>query len=167
MRIDWRYALLFLIVFGILHAAYTVARGSPVERFLIDSMTVRPAAAALDLLNPTEHVRADGPRLKWRSGSLSILNGCEGTEILFLLWSAILAFPAPAGKRLRGMLLAAGLVWMLNQGRIIGLYFALRHDRELFSALHGYLAPALLIVAAASIFAWWLRHAAPERDAAA
>jgi exosortase family protein XrtM len=87
---------------------------------------------------------------------LSVLNGCEGTETLFLLVAAVVAFAASWRHKLWGILLGGLLVYGLNQIRIVALYFALRHDKELFSALHGYVGPTLIIILCSLFFLWWI-----------
>lgn len=54
---------------------------------------------------------------------------------------------------------------LVNQARVLALFYAWRHDRGWFDALHGTLLPLMMVAAAAAIFmAWttWLtRH--PEQ----
>ncbi len=153
------FALGFLIVFGVLYGLYTAARGTVVERFLIDTLTVRPSAAIVNWISPEEGVAANGHRLVSARARLSVLNGCEGTESLFLLIAAIAAFAAPWRARLAGILAGAAVIYGLNQARIVGLYYALRFDRSWFEALHGFIAPTLIILVGALFFLGWIAWA--------
>ncbi len=51
------------------------------------------------------------------------------------------------------------LAWALNQACIATLFFAARHDCELFGMLHGVVLPLLIVMAAGLLFAAWMRRA--------
>ncbi len=152
-----RMVILFFIVFCILHFAYQFAADTVVEKVVIDMATVRPSAFFINLLNSNEHVFAHGHRLVSPYARLSVLNGCEGTESLFLIVAAILAFKAHWLDKLAGLLLGVVVIYLANQARIVVLYFTLRHDRELFSALHGYIAPVLIIALGCLFYLVWIQ----------
>jgi exosortase family protein XrtM len=145
----------FAVTYGLLQWLYQEGRGTGVERLLIDTLTVRPSAAVIQWLTPWERVMAQGHSLVSPHARLNVLNGCEGTECLFLLWAAVLAYPAAWARRLNGLFFGTGLIYGLNQVRIVGLYYAARHDRELFQLLHGTLAPTLIILLACLFFLVW------------
>lgn len=152
------FAVLFIVVFGGLQFGYSANRGGAIERFLIDTATVRPSAAAIDFLSPSENVRAIGHRLVSTHAALSVLNGCEGTETMFLLIAAIVAFHAPWKQKYKGMFQGVLLVYGLNQLRIVSLFFTARYNRSFFDMLHGYVAPTLIIVFGCLYFLWWARQ---------
>lgn len=156
---ELRFALVFIFVFFLLQYAYSTSRGSIVEHIVIDVATVLPSAAILNFIAPGEQVVASGHRIISPHGSLSILNGCEGTETIFLLFSAIVAFKASWRHKLKGAVLGFLIVYLLNQGRIIVLFFAAQKNRQLFDLLHGYVAPTLIIVLGSLFFLWWTSHA--------
>lgn len=153
---ELRFALGFLLVFALLQYGYAALQGSTVEHLVIDVATVEPSAAAIGWLYPEIPVRAEGHRIVSPAGSLSVLNGCEGTESVFLLWAAIAAFPA-AGWRRKAMGAAVGtaLIYLLNQARIVALFYVLRQDRSLFDLLHGYIAPTVIILLGCLFFLGW------------
>lgn len=165
-RRELGFALLFLVIFAGLFSLYSTARGTAVERLLIDVCTVKPSAALIGLITPSEQVVAVDHRLVSPQARLSILNGCEGIETMLLLVSAILAYAIPWGAKFLGALAGILLVYGLNQVRIVALYYAFRHDRELFDLLHGYVAPVILIVAGGLYFLWWIARQTPPRAAA-
>lgn len=140
---------------ALLQWLYQEGRGTWVERLLIDTLTVGPSAAVIQWLTPLEQVKALGHSLVSPQARLNILSGCEGTECLFLLWAAVLAYPAAWVRRLNGLFFGTVLIYGLNQIRIVALYYAARHDRELFPLLHGTLAPTLIILLACLFFLVW------------
>ena len=152
---ELRFALAFLLAFFLLQYGYSASRGTAFEHLVIDVATVRPSVAVINLIAPLEQAQATGHRIVSPLGGLSILNGCEGTESIFLLLAAIAAFTAPWKHKLKGALLGTLFVYVLNQGRIVSLYFAAHYDRHWFDLLHGYVAPTLIIVLACVFFLWW------------
>lgn len=158
----WLQALLFGLVFLLLQAGYSAVRGTPIERFVIDTLTVKTAAWSIRGITPDVAVEAIGTRLKAPGGGINIINGCEGTEVLFLLVAALAAAAVPWRARLGGALAGALLVFVLNQGRILALFYAYRSDKTLFDVLHGTVAPLLLIAGSGLFFLFWLqRYGAP------
>ena len=153
--------LIFIVAFFALQWAWGQARGTVVERLIIDQATVRPAAFLVNLISPNTSAYADGSRLKAPGGGINILNGCEGTEVLFLLYAALLAVPLAWRARLLGAMAATLYVYVLNQARIVALFFAYRSDAGLFDALHGMIAPLLLIACSLLFFLYWLHRYAP------
>lgn len=152
-----RMIMLFSAVFFILHFAYQAASGTVVEKIIIDMATVRPSVFLINLLNSNEHVFAHGHGLISPYARLSILNGCEGTESLFLIVAAIMAFKTHWQNKLVGLMLGSLVIYLANQARIVTLYFALRHDRGLFAALHGYIAPILIIAIGCLFYILWIQ----------
>ena len=159
------FALLFLAIFGALSLLYHTARGTAVERVLIDIITVKPSAAVIRFFTPADQVVAQGPRLVSPYGRLSILNGCEGIETMLLLIAAVLAFAAPWRDKIPGVVFGTLLIYTLNQARIVLLYYAFRHDREWFHLLHGYVFPMMLVACAGLFFLWWVGRRLPTTDA--
>ncbi len=160
-----RMVVLFFAVFFILHFTYQSASGTVVEKIIIDTATVRPSAFFINLLNANEHVFAHGHRLISPYVRLSVLNGCEGTESLFLIMAAIMAFKAPWRHKLVGLVWGILIIYLANQARIVALYFALRHDRGLFSALHGYIAPILIIAIGCLFYLLWIQWSLQKTQA--
>lgn len=152
-------AALFLALFALMQSLYAGARGTWVERLVIDHMTVRTAVALIDAFDPAVGVEAVGSRLRAPGGGINVLNGCEGIDVVFLLASALLVGPLSWRHRLTGLLIGGSLVFVLNQARVLALFYAFRSDKALFDLLHGIVAPLLLVVATGAFFAVWLaRH---------
>ncbi len=157
-----RLLLLFLATFFILQYAWEMARGTGLEHFIIDDITVRPSAWIIDTLWPGSAVRAEGHRLVAPAGRLNVLNGCEGLETLFLLLAAFIAYPFGWRTRLLGMALGTGLVFVLNQARIVTLWAAFLNDKVLFGLLHGTILPLTLVAACLAYFLVFLSRHDPQ-----
>lgn len=147
----------FLALFFLLQGLWAGARGSAFERAVIDRATVGSATAAINLLTPEVRATAAGTRIRAAGGGLNILNGCEGVEVLFLLLAALAVLRQPWRRCLAGMALATAFVFVLNQFRILALFYAYRVDKPLFGLLHGVVAPVALIALSALFLAAWTK----------
>lgn len=151
----WRAAA-FLALFAIQQGLYGTAADSWVERMIIDQVTVKTAALLINSIDPAARVVASGPSLKAPGGGLNVLKGCEGTDVAFLLISAMLVAPIAWRWRLAGVAAALALVFAANQARVLALFYAFRTDRVYFDALHGYVGPLILVAIGAAFFACWI-----------
>lgn len=155
-------AILFIATFAALQALWTSVAGSSAERLVIDKATVEAAAGWIRLLTPEVPVVAAGPRLTAPGGGINVLKGCEGTDILFLLLAAFAVARLRWRHRLAGIALGATIVYLLNQVRVVALFYAYRQDRTLFDLLHGTIGPLLLVVLIGLFFFTWLHWLGPR-----
>jgi len=149
----------FIVAFLILHVAYQSSRGTAIERAVIDRATVIPGAWLINHIRPDEAVQPLGNRLVSPYASLSILNGCEGTEALFLLYAAIIGYACSWRLKVFGLVGATALIYVLNQVRMVSLYFVLRETPTLFSPIHGYIGPTLIIAIGCLYYLGWIQWA--------
>ena len=155
-RALWRVVVLFAMVFIGLQWAWGEARGTAVERAVIDAATVGTAVAIINTLTPDVQASALGPRIKAPGGGINILNGCEGTEVLILLFAALIAYPLSWPTRAAGLFGGTVFVFAINQIRLLALFYSYQNDRALFDQLHGLVMPLALIVATLGLFIWIL-----------
>lgn len=163
----WALALrlaIFAACFALMQHLYARAAGTAVEAFIVNHLTVGTAAAILDWADPTLGVTARGSRLTAPGGGINVLNGCEGTDVAFLLLSAFLVAPVPWRRRLSGVAVGLTLLFILNQVRVIALFHTVRSAREWFDVLHGTVAPLLLVSATGAFFVLWIGATDSRRD---
>lgn len=161
-----RRALVFVLVFMALQSAWEASRGSWIEKLWIHDLTVRSATAVINLVTPEVQATPQAARIVATGGGLNVLFGCEGIDVVFMLAAALVVFPMPWRMRLAGM--ALGLLWvfMLNQLRIVALFYAFRADRALFDLMHTTAAPLLMVALTGLYFHVWLQRAAEQADRA-
>lgn len=165
-RRGWaRFALLFLGLFAFFQLGYQQLKGSVVSQSVVSVLAVLPSVAVINTLAPGEKVMAQDNRLVSPRVRLSVLDGCEGTETIFLLFAALLAYRTGWRQTLIGMGLGIGLVFVLNTLRITSLYFSLRYYRSWFDALHGLIWPVVIILALGLYFLWWSSPSRSQADA--
>lgn len=161
---------LFAVIFTTLQTLWIIAGDSVVERLVIDDLTVAVAAFWIGSLTPDIQVAAFGTRLSAPGGGINVLKGCEGTEVLFLLVAAFAVAGGSWRRSVAGLVLGAMVVYLLNQLRILALFYAYRLDHSLFNQLHGTVAPLIMVLLVGFyFFAWqrWSIPASPEPDAVA
>lgn len=150
--------LLFLLFFFLMQSAFQHTRDTAIEVLAIDTMTVQPAAWLIQQFSRSTPVSAQGHRIVAPGIRLSVLNGCEGFEGIFLIVAAILAFPARWKYKLIGIGAGCLLMYGLNQLRITVLFYALRMDPSWFNPLHGYIGPTFIITIGCLYFFYYLNR---------
>lgn len=151
-------ALIFVLVYALLQLGWLWLRDAPTGHWVRGDLTTRPAAALIRTISPEIPAKAIGNQIKAPGGGLVIKLGCEGVEALFILMAALVAAPLTWRSRLFGALAGAMLIYILNQGRILCLFYAYRQDKSLFYLLHGSVAPLILIAVAGVFFYLWLQR---------
>ena len=157
-RRSWKFLLLFvasaLCMFALLLA--------PPVRPLVDGFSGRLAFAAGWV------IRASGGACLQHAAFLSnpargftmeVRDGCNGANVVILLWAAILSYPA--GRRWKLIGLGAGLaaIMPLNLLRLITLFYLGQYHPAIFDFAHLYLWEMLIIIDAMAVFALWVRRA--------
>jgi exosortase family protein XrtM len=151
-----RFALTFLIAFTILMGSFEASRGTAFERFVVETIILRPTTALINTVTPQEHVQLIGRTLASPGGSgLRVTRGCEGIEMFLLLIAAIIAFPASPARRLKGLLLGSLLAYALSITRLMLLHYILRYSPTLWESLHGLILPLGPLVVMALFFSRW------------
>ncbi len=102
------------------------------------------------------------------SGLLYADASCSGGDPMALCMGAIFAYPAAWGSRLRGAALGLAAITALNVARL-GSLSMVAENRALLDALHLYVWPGILILAAAAyVYGWMDRQGSgPGRPPAA
>jgi exosortase family protein XrtM len=154
------YGLSFLAIDVALHDLYQLTSGTVIQRELISQITMRPAAALIQLLFPADHVTLNGTMLQWPGGEANAGAGCDGAACMFLMLGAILPFPSSWPSRLRACALGVLLIYVLNQIRLVILYDLLRRYPAGFSLAHHAIAPILIMTCASLFFLAWTAQAA-------
>jgi len=93
--------------------------------------------------------------------SMEIRDGCNGVNVVILLWAAILAYPAGWKWKLAGLGGGMAAVEILNLLRLISLYYLGQYSWPVFEFAHLYLWEMLIILDAIVVFGFWSRRAVP------
>jgi exosortase/archaeosortase family protein len=154
----WK-VLLFVAIFGVLQFAWSVLHQGVIGQIVVEGLTVKTAVALINLITPSVAAVAQGTHISAPGGGINVISGCEGIEVMLLLAAAMSIAPLTWRARLIGLLVGSIVVFLLNQVRLIAMFYAVRIDRSMFDMLHGMVAPILLIALTSLFFSWWLgRH---------
>lgn len=163
----WVRVVIFVLCYVLLQGLYAQSAGTAVERFFLVEVGSKPATQLISWMNPEVGARTQAGRIVAAGGGISIANGCEGTDIYFLLAAAFIAAPLGWRRRAAGFALGLMLAFALNQARIVALFHAFRSDRTLFELLHTTVLPVVLVAAIGLYFHAVLRTGRPSRHYAA
>lgn len=147
-RILFAAALRFAVLLALLHAlAYALA----------DEILTATSVLFSNLLRVLgePHTREAHLILRADRGFLVVAE-CTAVFPVLLLVSATLALPGPFGRRLLAALRGALAVLVLNQTRLVSLWYAADHWPEAFRALHVFFRQPALMAAVVLIWWWWL-----------
>ena len=95
-----------------------------------------------------------------RGFSMEVRDGCNGVNVVILLWAAILAYPAGWKWKAAGLAAGLGAIQILNLFRLISLYYLGQYNRPLFEFAHLYLWETLIIIDAIVVFGIWTKKVA-------
>ena len=87
---------------------------------------------------------------------ITVRRGCDAIEPSWFFCAALLAFPAPVGSKVAGILAGTLLLQALNLLRIVSLYFIGRHYPGVFGVAHLEIWPVVFIVAAMLLWVGWI-----------
>ena len=154
-----RFPILFIATNIVLMGLYYSLPNNIIEGVVVRFYAVVPGGALLDWLTPQVTVSTDHIRIVSPIANLNVLKGCEGTETLLLLYTAVIAMLRPLKYTVVGLLVGTALVFALNQLRIISLFFIAAYQKDYFELVHGFVAPMLIIGIAGLFFWFWLNWA--------
>lgn len=105
----------------------------------------------LDLMGA--QVTLNGAFIYSREFSIEVVSGCTGLFVFLFLFAAVLAFPSPWKSKGKAILLGGTLIFVLNQVRLLTLYFIGTSFPSLFDDMHVYVWQGVIIVFVA--FYWY------------
>ncbi len=145
-----RFALCFLLLFGLSLAPFVKPA---VLGF--SQMLVKASGAVIGVCGGQAMV--EGAVLRDRSTGFAIemKNGCNAIDVTFLLWSAVLAFPASWKQRAKGLLWGTLAIHSVNFVRFVSLFYLGRYNLSLFEFAHAYLWQSLILLDTLVVFWLW------------
>jgi exosortase H (IPTLxxWG-CTERM-specific) len=100
----------------------------------------------------------EGAILRAPAGGFAVemRDGCNAVNVTILLWSAVLAFPAPWKLKAWGLLAGSLIIQVVNIFRFITLYYIGQYSTTWFEFAHGYLWESLIILDTMVVFWAWV-----------
>ena len=153
-----RFVITFLLV---LVTLFTIEMLNPVQASVIAPFTSLLTSISASLIVPfDDSVVAYGKVLQFSDSgfAVSVEAGCNGVEAIIVLIAAIIAFPGSWSARFTAIVLGFLAVQTMNILRIISLFYLGNWDLEIFSWVHLYLWPALIMLDVLIVFIVYLRY---------
>lgn len=161
-----RFVTVFLLLLLIL---FTVELLRPVQEHVIVPFTGLLAALSAALITPFDPtVLAQGKVLTFTDTgfAVSIEAGCNGVEATIVLIAAVIAFPASWRQRLAAIALGFLAIQALNVVRIVSLFYLGDWHLGIFTWVHLYLWPTLIMLDVLVFFLLYLRYLARQGEPA-
>ena len=117
------YLALFIGAYVLLEALYFLVPDNILREVVYHYGVVTVSADIIHLITPHEAVAVTANQLRSNTVALEVVRGCDGAGVAFLLIAAMAAFPATWRRKVTGSVMAITLVFVLNQVRIVGLYY--------------------------------------------
>ena len=152
----------FIIFFSvILVSLFTIEMLVPVQEHVITPFTGMLARLSAAIILPFDSSAvAYGKILQFRDTgfAVSIEAGCNGVEATIVLIAAVIAYPASWRARFLAIALGFLAIQVMNLARIISLFYLGNWNMEIFSWIHLYLWPALIMLDVLIVFIVYLRY---------
>ena len=103
-----------------------------------------------------QHTSLTGDTIKTEKYAFVIKRGCDATEPVCLLAAAMIAFSAPLWRKLIGILAGTLFLLVINQLRVVALFFVGRDYPGLYDTLHLTVLPAIFIILAMILWVGWV-----------
>lgn len=145
------FALRFAVLYLAMQLAYAAIPEAWLAAWVFQNGLAVPAALLLYLLGQSDVVALAGA-LHTPGHAMSIIRGCDGSNAVFLLVAALLAFPGRWRDRLLAIAIGFSALYAFNVARIAALFALQRHDLSLFHVGHGLVAPTLAVLLACGLF---------------
>lgn len=99
--------------------------------------------------------------------AVNVRTGCNGLETIYIFFAGVLAFPAPWSRKLWGLVLGFLAIQVLNNVRIVSLFYIGVYFPQHFEDSHIVIWQAIVILFGVALFLLWAdRYARPARPAA-
>jgi exosortase H (IPTLxxWG-CTERM-specific) len=99
--------------------------------------------------------------------AVNVRTGCNGLETIYIFFAGVLAFPAPWSRKLLGLVLGFLAIQLLNNVRIVSLFYIGVYFPQHFEDSHIVIWQAIVILFGVALFLLWAdRYARPSRPAA-
>lgn len=157
----WKIGV-WIALFLLLQAILASLRGTALEQLLIHDLTVVPATALANRLDPALCAHADGTAMVAPAARINVVAGCDGSEAVLLIIVAVLSVWRGWKNAAVGLAMGLAIVYVANLLRLVALLLAAVYDRELFGLLHSLIAPVFVVAAAIGAFALWLTWCRPR-----
>ena len=146
----------YVIFFVCILSFYTLLRTSILREYVAEPLAVAFASVSGLVLNLLSlKATASGTSLRVESFAVQIDDVCTGIFVVAIYLSAILAYPSRAGEKLKGLMLGASAILILNLIRVISLMYIGLYLPQFFETAHLLVWQSLIIFSALLVWIYW------------
>lgn len=152
-RVILRPWMIFIVIYGMLLAAFRYWPATVVDRILTD-FTARTTASTLSFLG--QNGRTDGVLVSSSIFSVRIVSECTAVFPIMLFVSAVAACPVPWRRKLLGVALGMPALTVINLFRLVSLFYIGHWFPSSFKAAHLLVWQSLIIFFTVLLWLFWL-----------
>lgn len=135
---------------------YTLLRTSVLREYLAEPLARVFAWVSGLVLNVLSlKATASGTLLRVEGFAAQIDDVCTGIFVLAIYLSAVLAYPSQTWEKLKGFLLGASAILLLNLIRVVSLMYIGRYFPAFFETAHLLVWQSLIIFSALVVWIYW------------
>ena len=156
IRREAKLLLLFFIWFMVAWFSYYGIQSSSFSS-RTQYLQIHLSSIIINTIAPNEKITMHGDLIS--SQGLPIVRidtECDGLIGIFFLTAALFAFPMRLKHKITGMLTGGVFLFLMNFGRIIGLYYVLKYKPQFATFMHIYIGQSLFIFAGVAFFLGWV-----------
>lgn len=146
----------YLIFFACILSFYTLLRTSIMREYVSEPLAVAFASVSGFVLNLLFlKATASGTMLRVEGFAAQIDDVCTGIFVVAIYLSAVLAYPSRPGEKLKGLMLGASAILILNLIRVISLMYIGLYLPRFFETAHLLVWQSLIIFSALLVWIYW------------
>ncbi len=146
----------YVIFFVCILSFYTLLRTSLLREYVAEPLAVAFASVSGLVLNLLSlKAAASGTMLQVEGFGVQIDDVCTGIFVVAIYLSAVLAYPSRAGEKLKGLMLGASAILILNLIRVISLMYIGLYLPQFFETAHLLVWQSLIIFSALLTWIYW------------
>jgi exosortase H (IPTLxxWG-CTERM-specific) len=148
------------LVSGLILLGFIIAFNIPiVHQVVVVSFTSFVTVAAKTLMNLfAAGAQVQGTILSTPEYSINVVDGCNGIYATAILLSGVLGYRGKFTYKVWGVLLGVAAIFLLNQGRVISLFYLGQYYPGIFEEAHVYVWQPLIIIWAIFVWDFWARQ---------
>ncbi|MBF0451692.1 MAG: archaeosortase/exosortase family protein [Candidatus Magnetomorum sp.] len=156
--------IVFFILFFVCGQSLYYWSKNYTAQLVVHRLNAGVSSFLINFIHPPERTKVHNNEIQSGPFRMIIEEGCEGTEGIILVVSALLAFQMPLMFKTIGIVLGTLLLYISNLVRIITLYYSLKYKPELFDILHMYIGQSFYIFVGAVFFIFWIQIGGAAND---
>jgi exosortase H (IPTLxxWG-CTERM-specific) len=158
-RIPWELVKIY-IFFGVtVFCLFFALRYVPLCAKAVEGFTAFIAFFSSKVLNLFGTAASvSGTHLSSKDFGINIVDGCNGVFATAILLAGIVAYPSKIKDKLIGILIGIPAIFIINQLRVVSLFYLGRSYPTVFEEVHVYVWQPVIIIFAILVWDFWARN---------